>query len=869
MADAAAMGPRPPGPGEEEEEDEEEDACRICHLPAEADRPLRHPCACRGSIRFVHDDCLLRWLATRRGSSASRCEVCKRAISIAPVYAANAPARLPLPEFMLGLANKLMAWTLLLLSLLFAVCVWEFLMPLTTLWVWRLALSRTLAQVRRLLSLRATAFSRPYALRFMPSPDTVLACVSVRRAFLRELPNLRQLNAPARIAADALAPVAQWVARVEAHLQNRFGGLDTLQLLALHTVEASLMVVIGDVAFALLLGFLPFSLGRIVLCCFSFATVDIALSYTSTASVLLVGYGFVLMVVLLFTGLHAFQQYSRGERLTITIYFDVLANWVCWLFSPLRMLPSIHRVLDRTCRFLQHFFWGIISVANVSLNLAAILVICPLIFGWLLDICTSELFGVKIPQKLQLLFASSFASNALHWLIGCICLKLHYSLSSLFRPVLRLGISAPFVNTTGGQIKIGEPFCNFYFKILLCLFLSVIYVAMLILVPVEIAFHLAPTVFPLDITYFDPPTQGTVFWQTTRNYVELLSGVLLLKILVCNALKYLEPGALVQKALRYWFATTERALGLTVLLIAQPDGSGESELGNSGTPKDQHDRPAEAKDKRRSVAVRMGLLVVLAWLTLLIFNVALLVLPISVGRALLFAIPQLPVAGALKSNDLFAFAVGFCILSTTIAASRDAFAYVKFGRTTQLLTSIICNWGTTALKSSPLLFLWVVTIPYLIGLLVDCLLISPFVDNEVPVLDFFCTWFLGLQLLKFWTKLVHLTRVAPFLVSVIDQRWDRKLTQAREDGFSGLRAMWVLRDILMPIIVKLLSALCVPYVLAKGIAPVFGYSATVNSAVLRFAWLGSLAMLVVRLHDSIRDERYLVGQRLQNYTDNM
>jgi hypothetical protein len=44
----------------------------------------------------------------------------------------------------------------------------------------------------------------------------------------------------------------------------------------------------------------------------------------------------------------------------------------------------------------------------------------------------------------------------------------------------------------------------------------------------------------------------------------------------------------------------------------------------------------------------------------------------------------------------------------------------------------------------------------LIGLLVDCLLISPFVvpTNEVPVLDFFCIWFLGTHLLKFWTKLV-------------------------------------------------------------------------------------------------------------------
>ena len=53
----------------------------------------------------------------------------------------------------------------------------------------------------------------------------------------------------------------------------------------------------------------------------------VELSYTPTVSVLLVGYGFILMVALLFTGLHAFQQYSRGECLTITIYFDVLTNW--------------------------------------------------------------------------------------------------------------------------------------------------------------------------------------------------------------------------------------------------------------------------------------------------------------------------------------------------------------------------------------------------------------------------------------------------------------------------------------------------------------------------------------------------------------
>jgi len=61
---------------------------------------------------------------------------------------------------------------------------------------------------------------------------------------------------------------------------------------------------------------------------------------------------------------------------------------------------------------------------------------------------------------------------------------------------------------------------------------------------------------------------------------------------------------------------------------------------------------------------------------------------------------------AFFPSDIFAFAVGFCVLSTIIAASRDVFAYVTSGRT-RLLSSIICSRGITALKSSPLLFLWV------------------------------------------------------------------------------------------------------------------------------------------------------------------
>ena len=115
------------------------------------------------------------------------------------------------------------------------------------------------------------------------------------------------------------------------------------------------------------------------------------------------------------------------------------------------------------------------------------------------------------------------------------------------------------------------------------------------------------------------------------------------------------------------------------------------------------------------------------------------------------------------------------------------------------------------------------------------------------------------------------------MMPLVDESWRIKFERVREDGFSRLQGLWVLREIVLPIIMKLLTALCVPYVLARGVFPVFGCPLIVNSAVYRFAWLGCLCVSCLyfcakrfhvwftNLHNSIRDDHYLVGQRLHNY----
>ncbi|CAA7029355.1 unnamed protein product [Microthlaspi erraticum] len=143
-----------------DEEDEEEDVCRICRNPGDADNPLRYPCACSGSIKFVHQNCLFQWLTY--SSNARQCEVsllflliisvCKHPFSLSPVYAENAPARLPLHEFVVGVAIKARRSRTLHFSLRlsFALSVWLPAIPFITFWIWRLAFVRSFGEAQRL-----------------------------------------------------------------------------------------------------------------------------------------------------------------------------------------------------------------------------------------------------------------------------------------------------------------------------------------------------------------------------------------------------------------------------------------------------------------------------------------------------------------------------------------------------------------------------------------------------------------------------------------------------------------------------------------------------------------------------------------------
>ncbi|XP_064380595.1 probable E3 ubiquitin-protein ligase MARCHF10 isoform X4 [Dromaius novaehollandiae] len=71
-----------------EDSGEEGDQCRICQIAGgSSTNPLLEPCGCVGSLQFVHENCLKRWLEAKIESGADleavkTCELCKQSLTL-------------------------------------------------------------------------------------------------------------------------------------------------------------------------------------------------------------------------------------------------------------------------------------------------------------------------------------------------------------------------------------------------------------------------------------------------------------------------------------------------------------------------------------------------------------------------------------------------------------------------------------------------------------------------------------------------------------------------------------------------------------------------------------------------------------------
>ncbi|CAJ0923381.1 20874_t:CDS:2 [Entrophospora sp. SA101] len=91
----------------------DEDVCRVCRTESSVDHPLFYPCKCSGSIRYVHQDCLTKWLKH------------------------NVPEFIPVLLFFRRGVHHLIGLVKIGLRAMLVGSVWLICLPYFTVWVWR------------------------------------------------------------------------------------------------------------------------------------------------------------------------------------------------------------------------------------------------------------------------------------------------------------------------------------------------------------------------------------------------------------------------------------------------------------------------------------------------------------------------------------------------------------------------------------------------------------------------------------------------------------------------------------------------------------------------------------------------------------
>lgn len=113
---------------------DEPDTCRICRGEGSEDDPLFYPCKCSGSIKFVHQPCLMEWLSH---SQKKHCELCKTPFQFTKLYDPNMPEELPTPIFAKELAIHAVRTLITWLRFLLVAFVWLGWLPWSMRAVWR------------------------------------------------------------------------------------------------------------------------------------------------------------------------------------------------------------------------------------------------------------------------------------------------------------------------------------------------------------------------------------------------------------------------------------------------------------------------------------------------------------------------------------------------------------------------------------------------------------------------------------------------------------------------------------------------------------------------------------------------------------
>nr|XP_055057984.1 E3 ubiquitin-protein ligase MARCH6 isoform X3 [Misgurnus anguillicaudatus] len=893
---------------------EEADICRVCRSEGTQDKPLYHPCVCTGSIKFIHQECLVQWL---KHSRKEYCELCKHRFAFTPIYSPDMPSRLPVQDIFAGLVTSIGTAIRYWFHYTLVAFAWLGVVPLTACRIYKCLFT---GSVSSLLTLPLDMLSTENLLADCLQGCFVVTCTLcafISLVWLREQivhggaplwldqnqqqpanaagppneapgpgnggaenqPMAAQAEPPVQNAAAAEVPdvppdpaeemeldnedeedggaedaadanngaqddmnwnALEWDRAAEELTWERMLGLDG----SLVFLEHVFWVVSLNTLFILVFAFCPYHIGHFSVVGLGFEDY-VRASHFEGLITTIVGYVLLAITLIVCHGLAALVRFQRSRRLL----------GVCYI------------------------------VVKVSLLVVVEIGVFPLICGWWLDICSLEMFDASLKDR-ELSFESAPGTTMfLHWLVGMVYVFYFASFILLLREVLRPGVlwflrnlNDPDFNPVQEMIHL--PIYRHLRRFILSVVVFGSIVLLMLWLPIRIIKQVFSSFLPYNVMlYSDAPVS------------ELSLELLLLQVVLPALLEQGHTRQWLKGLVRAWTVTAGYLLDLHSYLLGdqeENDNNANQQANNNQQARNnaipvvgeglhaahqailQQGGPVGFQPYHRPMKfpLRIVLLILFMCVTLLVASLVCLTLPVFTGRWLMSFW-----TGSAKIHELYTAACGLYVCWLSIRAITVLLAWMPQGRRVILLkvqewTLMILGWKI--MKTLIVAVLLAGVIPLLLGLLFELVIVAPLRVplDQTPLFYPWQDWALGV---------LHAKIIAA--ITLMGPQWWLKtvIEQVYANGIRNIDLHFIIRKLAAPVIAVLLLSLCVPYVIAVGIVPLLGVTMEMQNLVQRRIYPFLLMVVVLmgilsfqirqfkRLYEHIKNDKYLVGQRLVNY----
>jgi E3 ubiquitin-protein ligase MARCH6 len=277
--------------------------------------------------------------------------------------------------------------------------------------------------------------------------------------------------------------------------------------------------------------------------------------------------------------------------------------------------------------------------------------------------------------------------------------------------------------------------------------------------------------------------------------------------------------------------------------------------------------------------VRICLFILFIWLFAALTGVCITIVPLVFGRQIFAKV----IPTHVRKNDVYAFSIGIYILGSALYALlrlRKFITYIHAALAINAETPQTVLRHVTSIASRIARIAWTYTaflfiLPTLFAFLIEFYFIVPlhtyFAVEEHHVVHFVQSWTLGLLYVKLTTRIILCHE---------ESRPAQSLRAITRNGYLNPDARLATRSFILPVGLVLCTALFYPWCLARiAVLTLLKDSPDTHFLAYRYAYPMTLCVMLIGFamwclldmvkgwRMSVRDEVYLIGERLHNFGD--